>query len=83
MKLNKKLYSLVNSATHDLSCKTVLHTGTCALNTQTDRQTDRQTNGRTENRRTDRHTYMNKDIDGSNALQAKKQVGFKPTNSVK
>lgn len=77
MKLNKKLYSLVNSATHDLYCKTVLHSK------YTDRQTDRQTNGRTENRRTDRHTYMDKDIDGSNALQAKKQVGFKPTNSVK
>lgn len=50
----------------------MLHTGTGALNTQTDRQTDRRTNGRTENRRTDRQTYMDKDTDGSNALQAKK-----------
>lgn len=50
----------------------MLHTGTGALNTQTDRQTDRRTNGRTENRRTDRQAYMDKDIDGSNTLQAKK-----------
>lgn len=49
MKLNKKLYSLVNSATHDLYCKTVLHTGTGALNTQTDGQTDGQrTDGQTD-----------------------------------
>lgn len=54
----------------------MLHTGTGALNTQTDRQTDRQTNGRTENRRTDRQTYMDKDTDGSNALQAKKTSRF-------
>lgn len=49
MKLNKKLYSLVNSAANDLYWKTVLHTGTGALNTQTDGQTDGQrTDGQTD-----------------------------------
>lgn len=72
MKLNKKLYSLVNSATNDLYWKTVLHTGTGALNTQTDRQTD----GQRTDGQTDRQTYMDKDTDGSNALQAKKTSRF-------
>lgn len=78
MKLNKKLYSLVNSATHDLYCKTVLHTGTGALNTQTDRQTD----GQRTDGQTDRLTWTRIQMDQTPCRQ-KKQVGFKPTNSVK
>lgn len=56
----------------------MLHTGTGALNTQTDRQTD----GQRTDGQTDRLTWTRIQMDQTPCRQ-KKQVGFKPTNSVK